>query len=248
VKIHILSDFHSEFDDFEYIENDSDVVVLAGDINLKERGIAWVLDTIKNKPVIYVMGNHEYYTSAYPKLLNSIKDMCKNTNVHVLENDQVKIGDVDFFGCTLWTNFKLLGDPRLSGYQCQQVMSDYKKIRLTPKYSKLRSIDVAAINQRSINWLKSELRASDSQSKVVVTHHAPSVKSLPEEFRTDPVSAAYASNHEDLILEYSPKLWIHGHIHSKSDYKIGNTRIVCNPRGYPDEDVLNFDHGLVHEI
>ena len=33
-----------------------------------------------------------------------------------------------------------------------------------------------------------------------------------------------------------PKLWIHGHMHNRSDYMIGDTRIVCNPRGYAGHD------------
>ena len=42
-------------------------------------------------------------------------------------------------------------------------------------------------------------------------------------------------NHElymdDYILEHQPHLWIHGHTHESFDYELGNTRMVCNPRG-----------------
>ncbi len=44
------------------------------------------------------------------------------------------------------------------------------------------------------------------------------------------------------------KLWVHGHIHKQSDYKIKDTRIICNPRGYPDEPNPHFDPSLVVEI
>ena len=50
--------------------------------------------------------------------------------------------------------------------------------------------------------------------------------------RTDPVSAAFASNMEDFILEHQPRLWVHGHTHESFDYRIGKTRVVFNPRGY----------------
>jgi Icc-related predicted phosphoesterase len=43
---------------------------------------------------------------------------------------------------------------------------------------------------------------------------------------------AFASNLEDLILRHQPELWVHGHIHHVRDYPIGDTRVVCNPRGY----------------
>ena len=127
MKLHLLSDLHSEFEDYEYIETDSDVVVLAGDTNIKERGVAWALDTIKEKPIVYIMGNHEYYGSAYPKLANSLKEKCKGTNLHLLENGSFTYQNVNILGCTLWTDFELFGDPRVFGYECQQVMSDYKK-------------------------------------------------------------------------------------------------------------------------
>lgn len=179
MKLHILSDLHSEFEDYEYHETDTDVVVLAGDTNLKERGIAWALDTIKDKPIVYIMGNHDYYGSAYPKLLNSLREKCKGTNIQLLENDVFSYQNVNILGCTLWTNFELFGDPRVYGYECQQIMTDYKKIRVSPKFSKLRSMDVAAIHKRSINWLEAQLKAREGQRNVVVSHHAPSESGSP---------------------------------------------------------------------
>ena len=86
MKLHILSDLHCEFEDYQYIETDSDIVILAGDTNLKDKGVVWALDSIKNKPVVYILGNHEYYGSAYPKLLKSLKEKCKGTNIELLEN------------------------------------------------------------------------------------------------------------------------------------------------------------------
>jgi len=65
-----------------------------------------------------------------------------------------------------------------------------------------------------------------------VTHHAPSIQSIVDRYRADPVSAAFASNMDDFILEHKPLLWIHGHTHESFDYEIGKTRVVCNPRGY----------------
>ena len=66
----------------------------------------------------------------------------------------------------------------------------------------------------------------------MVTHHAPSIRSIADRYKSDPVSAAFASNMDDFILEHQPRLWIHGHTHESFDYEIGKTRVVCNPRGY----------------
>jgi len=61
-------------------------------------------------------------------------------------------------------------------------------------------------------------------------------------------SAAFASNMEDLIFETGPDLWVHGHIHDSSDYRIGKTRVICNPRGYAHEPNPDFDADLVVEM
>ena len=248
MKLHILSDLHCEFEDYQYIETDSDVVILAGDTNLKDKGVVWALDSIKNKPVVYILGNHEYYGSAYPKLLNSLKEKCNGTNIELLENGVFSYENVNILGCTLWTNFELFGDPRVYGYECQQVMTDYKKIRVSPKFSKLRSMDVASIHRRSVKWLASELQIRPGQKNVVVTHHAPSPNSLPETRKHESTSAAYASNLKGLIGEHNPLLWIHGHIHTNSDYNVETCRVICNPRGYPDEPNPNFKSDLVIEV
>jgi Icc-related predicted phosphoesterase len=227
---------------------DAEVVVLAGDINLGTKGIEWIKSTITNVPVIYVLGNHEYYKGSYPKTLTAIRNSASDTNVHVLENKAVVIDDVTFHGATLWTDFALLGDSRLNGSTCQGKMNDYKMIRRDPSYSKLRSIDTYLIHQQSLKWLQSSLETSMTQKNIVVTHHAPSPKSIPEEFKDDIVSSAYASNLEQMILQYQPQFWIHGHIHVPKQYEVGITKVICNPHGYMNEPYNGFNKNLMIEI
>ena len=62
------------------------------------------------------------------------------------------------------------------------------------------------------------------------------------------VSAAYASHLDDFVAESGALLWIHGHLHTQKDYKIGNTRVICNPRGYPDEPNNDFMQDYVVHI
>jgi len=84
---------------------------------------------------------------------------------------------------------------------------------------------------------------------VVITHHAPSRQSIPKPFGNDLLSAAYASDLEDVIESLNPTLWVHGHMHTTLDYHIGSTRILANPRGYPGElHADQFDPGLVVEV
>ena len=101
MRIHILSDLHLEFAPFQPSEVDADVIVLAGDIHTGKNGIKWILKTIPDRPVIYSLGNHEFYGQKIPKLIDEIKEVAQGTNVHVLENESVEIGNVVFLGATL---------------------------------------------------------------------------------------------------------------------------------------------------
>ncbi len=248
MRIQIISDLHQEFGFLELTFDQADVVVIAGDVNLGVKGIEWILRTIADVPVIYVLGNHEYYKGSYPKTLNAIKTVAIDSNVHVLENKAVTIGDVTFQGATLWTDFALMGDSRTNGSLCQSKMNDYKMIRRDPSYSKLRSIDTYLIHQQSLKWLQTSLETTATEKNIVVTHHAPSPKSVPQEFRDDIISAAYASNLEPFILKHQPHFWIYGHIHQPSQYEIGSTKVICNPVGYINEPYNGFEKNLVIEI
>ncbi|MDP6044649.1 MAG: metallophosphoesterase, partial [Phycisphaerae bacterium] len=137
MKIQLLSDLHVEFEDYDYPETDADVVVLAGDVHTRDRGLKWAIEHIRDKPVIYVLGNHEFYGRTYPKHIEAVKALAAGGNVHVLENDAVSIDQVNFLGCTLWTDFEILCDPRVAGYHCQERMTDFRKITKLPGYSKI---------------------------------------------------------------------------------------------------------------
>src|SRR6187402_2222953 len=213
MRIQVISDLHEEFGYMDIAFESADLLILAGDINLGTKGIEWIKSTIKTLPVIYVLGNHEYYKGSYPKTLNSIKEIAVNTNVHILENESVVIDDITFHGATLWTDFALLGDSRINGSICQGKMNDYKMIRRDPSYSKLRSIDTFLMHHQSLKWLQASLESSATEKNIVVTHHAPSIKSIPAQLKEDIVTSAYASNLEAVILKYQPQYWIHGHIH-----------------------------------
>ena len=104
MKIHILCDLHVEFGSFVPPVVSADVVVLAGDVHVKNRGLQWIFDQKFKIPVLYVLGNHEFYREKFPGLIDKLKIDAEGTNVHVLENDSVEIGGYRFFGCTLWSD------------------------------------------------------------------------------------------------------------------------------------------------
>lgn len=72
MKLHILSDIHLEFQEFDPPDVGANVIILAGDIHVKNKGIRWALDKLPKVPILYVLGNHEYYGKAIPKHLDKI--------------------------------------------------------------------------------------------------------------------------------------------------------------------------------
>ena len=248
MKLHILSDLHTEFQGFKPPAVDADVVILAGDIGVGNQGLKWIKEHLPGKPIIYVMGNHEYYGRTLQKLLKELRDTTTGTSIHIMENDEVQIGDCVFLACTFWTDFKLFGEAHLIGYEAMQRMSDYSRIRIAPKYRKLHYLDTIGFHERSVTWLRDKFEEHQGKKLVVVTHHAPSRKALVEKYAQDPISAGFVSARESLVADSGARLWVHGHVHSVHDYTHGDTRVICNPRGYPDEGVEGFNPALVVEV
>jgi predicted TIM-barrel fold metal-dependent hydrolase len=97
-------------------------------------------------------------------------------------------------------------------------------------------------------------KANDTDLPVVVlTHHAPSFKSIDPIhvsggiYGTDDLNGAYASDLSSVILD-SPniKFFVHGHTHHNVDYMIGQCRILSNQRGYSFEQSARFFEGTKH--
>jgi Icc-related predicted phosphoesterase len=99
--------------------------------------------------------------------------------------------------------------------------------------SKWSAEDSVEDHKKMMDYIKI---ATENKTKqyVVVTHHAPSPISIAECYRHDTLmNGAFASDLSEFILNRPQiKLWTHGHMHNVSDYMIGDTRVVCNPRGY----------------
>jgi predicted phosphodiesterase len=249
MRLHVISDLHQEFGEIDVPDVDCDVVVLAGDASVKMQGIQWIAKRFKDKPVIYICGNHEFYREKLPGLTLKLRAAAKGTNIHFLENDHVVIDGVSFFGATLWTDLALHGDWRVGAAAVGYQMNDYRRIRNSAKfYAKLTPQDTRSVHLAAMDAMRKFFAEHDPKTSVIVTHHAPSIRSLPENLHSDLVSSAYASHLDGFIEEHQPALWIHGHIHHNSDYRIGKTRVLANPRGYPDQPNARFVPDLVVEV
>jgi predicted phosphodiesterase len=250
MRIRILSDLHVDFGTVVLPRVDADVTILAGDIRPGKSALEWIRRSFPaEQPIIYVLGNHEFYGSAVPKLIDDFRRMSADSNIHVLENDCLNIGDVRFLGCTLWTDFSLFGDPAIAGREAAKAMNDYRRIRVSPEFRRLTGMDTARIHARSVRWLREQLDINAASPTIIVTHHAPSSRSLDPVDAEELISAAYASNLDGLVAASHARLWVHGHPHRPADYWIGDTRIISNPRGYPDEvKDKSFNPALVIDL
>ena len=247
MKIHVLSDLHCEFAPFDPPETDADVVVLAGDTNTGTRGVELARGWFPDRPVIYIAGNHEYYGESSPRLLRKLAEAARGSCVRFMENGQVLLGGVRFLACTLWTDFAVFGDRHHSMAAAESLMNDFRLIRVDPAYRRFRAADARASHMASLQWLVAQLETPFDGPTVVVTHHAPSLRSVKPHYREHPATPAYASDLE-WLLDGRAALWIHGHTHVCLDYEIGGTRVLSNQRGYPEDPVEGFDPGLVVQV
>jgi Icc-related predicted phosphoesterase len=202
--------------------------------------------------VVYVMGNHEHYHGKFDKSAEYIREEFTKmglSNIHLLDNNIKKIGDVHFVGGTLWTDMNK-GDA-LTLYHIESMMNDFKVIRIAKEgYRKFLPKQAIIEHIKTKQYIDVVLQDLPDDAKVVVVgHHAPSRLSIAPEYQNDHLmNGGYASDLSEFILDRPKiKVWTHGHMHQCFDYMIGDTRVVCNPRGYHTEN-KQFDPNFTFEV
>jgi predicted phosphodiesterase len=275
MRVALASDLHLEFQDINLKnEEGADVLILSGDIMIAEdlhnhpemssnvnvddlgrrQSVALRFrDFLKRcsfqfPHVVYVAGNHEFYHGRWLASLQHLRDECaKLPNVYFLEKDVKVINDVTFIGATLWTDCNK-GDP-LTLHALTDMMNDFRIIRNDEHgYTKLRPAHAMYRHQQTVSYLKAILPDMKDRKIVFVGHHAPSKQSTHPKYQNDQLmNGGYSSDLSEFILDHPEiKLWTHGHTHDPFDYMIGDTRIVCNPRGYagwdPHADIFELKY------
>lgn len=265
MKIQLASDLHLEFEpNFRLKNTGAQVLLISGDacvadyVTRKEpspyaarsaQALAFFEAAAEEFPyIIYIMGNHEHYYGEFNKTATIMKEWLAHIpNIFILDNELIKIGDTTFIGSTLWTscadrNPIILN--YLSGY-----LNDFKLITYNKEpFSKFLPITSAIEHTKSLNFLKTSI--SDTEGKIVVmTHHAPSRLSVNPKYRFETSGNHAYYTDLDVFIADNPSisLWTHGHMHDNADYTIGNTRVLCNPRGYKGENV-HFNPQLIIEV
>lgn len=239
-----------------------DVAVCAGDLSdsiaLSVAHLA-THPTLSRKPAILVAGNHEYWDQEVGEAEEAGRWAARGTNVHFLQGESIQIGDVTFAGATLWTDYALLGSPVWHAAKAASEMEDHNRIVLKRPDGRTAPFmpgDAAATHATHRASLEACLNAAKGKT-VVVTHHLPSRQSV-DPAQSDDLDPAYASDMEAILSSRKPSLWVHGHTHASKDYVIGETRVVCNPKGYgpsrtkggrfPSAENPGFKPGMIVEI
>jgi predicted phosphodiesterase len=265
MKIKVVSDLHLECCEHGHGVPDlgtGDVLILGGDIlcarHFKKDGpLHKVYDDFLQKcvknfdEVLYLNGNHEAYGYNYEGTFDVLAEHLPK-EIHYLENDYVKIKDWVFLGATLWTDFR--NENALEMMEAAQCMNDYKTIRIGSNYRKMNPDDTLKFHKKSKLFLQQKLEEFKNDKVWILTHHSPSYQSIHPKYKMETTNSSYASALDYFILENPQvKYWSHGHTHESLDYKIGDCRVVCNPRGYyngyNNADLnLNFDPNFEIEL
>jgi predicted phosphodiesterase len=253
VILNILSDVHLSLGALTLGDTDADLVILAGDIGRPKAAASWASSFAK--PVLYVAGNHEFYGDSIARTTKELKQLCAGTEVRILDNDEVIVGGVRFLGTTLWTDFRLFGEGAKRTAAVEEAvrsMRDFSRIRADEtSEASFAPADASALFKVQAAWLATRLAEPFPGPTVVITHHAPSPRSIHPSFADSLLNACFVSDAEHLVDGKRARLWVHGHTHDSFDYVLNGTRVVCNPRGYANNGVNEnplFDASFTVEI
>ncbi len=258
-KLWIISDLHLEFMQEPWRPAhipDHDILVLAGDIHVGCENAVSYAKELTDQPVILLAGNHEFYHRHLQHEYRCAATSSEATqNVRFLENAETVIDGIRFIGATLWTDFLLGGEHcYLDNIDAaQRFLNDFDYIAAdgskngSPAAVRFSPHHAAERHKESVAHIKAALAQPFDGPTVVVTHHAPHPGSIHPRFKGDPLTAAFVSDRTPVMTAGAPDLWIHGHVHDCFDYRVGKTRILCNPHGYPGENA-KFDEALVVDV
>lgn len=234
----VLSDLHLDVNRRRPLELPDprpahDAVVMAGDLcqGIGE-GLRFIAgEGLNAKPVLYVAGNHEFYgRDRHAELRDGRNAAAAVGNVHLLERDSITLGGIEFLGCTLWTDYLYagIGEQARAMQWAAQRLNDHRLIANGPGvWLPRHCLDEHRLSR---SWLAVRLARKSPRVKVVITHHAPSRRSVEPRYQADLLTAAFASDLDELVGRAT--LWVHGHLHAPADYELNGCRVVANPRGY----------------
>jgi predicted phosphohydrolase len=250
MKLRYLSDLHLEFIKPNKIEGFikkipsgiDDICILAGDI-----GCPYQLnyDIFMNfisknfKKTFIISGNHEYYNKT--KTIQETNEFMqkyfqKFNNISFLNNNYEIYNNYCFIGSTLWS----------------KIINPQFKINDVYNIPNFDYIEYNRLNMLSVDFVEDTLK--NNENCVIITHHVPSNSLIDIKYKTKnmlPYNQWFYCNMDELIETNKNKIkcWIYGHTHTVSNVMINGIPFLCNPIGYPNENVnVNFSTSIIIDI
>ncbi len=240
MKLQLLSDLHLETEAFVPTPAPgAELLVVAGDIDSRWDGLAafagWPV------PVVFVAGNHEFDRRDFDAARIGLRERCTALGLDLLDctsrvRTDARGRRIRFLGTTRWSDFDVFGPDGVAA--ARRAGRYFAKVMRTTRYGE--PFDADRVREEALrcrDWLAAELRrpSGDWERTVVVTHFAPSLRSADPRYGHQPGTASFCNADDDLLP--LADLWLHGHLHCRSDYRVdappgGGTRVVCNPRGH----------------
>ena len=235
MKIQYCSDLHLEFPhNREFIKKNpiiptGEILLLAGDIlpfqllNESSEFLDRISDSFEK--VYWIPGNHEYYGSDINQRSGSFSEQIRS-NVTLLNNQEIKIKDVNFIFSTLWS--KIGEENRLI---IENTLSDFGSIM--DENENFSAIKFNELHTESVHFIRGKLSQNINQKNVVITHHVPTFLNYPEEHKQSRVNQGFATELYDLIHDSTIDYWIYGHHHTNiPTFDINGAKLITNQLGY----------------
>jgi predicted phosphodiesterase len=239
LKIKYISDLHLEFVKknkipryLKQIKPDADICILAGDVgNPKEDHYKETMDymTENFEKTFVITGNHEYYGSSIEETDDYLTNFFKKyENISFLNNKSEYYKGKHFIGTTLWSHIKD------NGY----FINDLKNIKdmTLEKYNNM--------NKKNVKYLEENIKDGEDHNTIIITHHMPSYELIDPFYKKKygVYNQWFYCDMDKFIKSNKIKYWIYGHTHIPNECIKDDTTFLCNPIGYPRENLkINFN-------
>jgi len=259
VRCHYMSDLHLESQEFPWRLPRGDILILAGDIThaccldparsalyaarQRDRALRFFDEALANfAHVLLVAGNHDHYDGVFEDTVSALRKQL--AGVTVLDGEHVEIGGVRFFGTTLWSDFE--GRSETSMSKARRGVGEFFFVKTRTGDGKGRQSlarfqpeDALRAHERALEALTRCVQGAGAKTTVVVSHHAPSLQGLNWEHAGNGLDGAFASDLDEMIASFAAvPVWVHGHTHIKRTYRIGDTLVRANCRGFDGRDAV----------
>ena len=257
MKMQVLSDIHLEYYDnypglTYFIEPKTNILILAGDICYYKHKhfLSFFREVnILFEYVIFVPGNHEYYSKSIIDLnfstfesveMEMKKSLSKFENVYLLQKDTLIINNIKFIGTTLW--YQYFDKNKINNI----VPTQSNEFILYNNCLMPHPTIIEKTNKDQLCWLENEILKPDGTYKIVITHYLPSEKCIADKYLNSPDNFLFVTNCEQFFkyLDY----WIYGHTHIRNKFTMNNCVVLSNPFGLPKEQYLKKKENCIINI